>query len=169
MYAPILLAFLVFASPAVADSPSSSPTEPLKVTVGNMSFSGDTIKLVKSDNETLECEIDGRAEFTTGNDGDTDITVAAQRIVITRNADLEVSIDCTGDCKLADADRKCCADRMQLRFPDAGPSQGRMLGNVRMEMEYDAGESRTTITAKSITFEGGSFIASASASINPGQ
>lgn len=98
--APIVLAVLISASSASSADEASAfaaPTEPLKVSVGDVSFSGNTIKLTRSVNGTFECEIDGRAEFTLGSDGDTDIAIAAQKLVISRNANAEIAVRCTGD------------------------------------------------------------------------
>lgn len=162
MFARIALAFLLSASPVDAGSPYSAPTEPLKVSVGKMSFSGSTIKLTKSDNEALECDIDGRAEFTLTN---SDFAIAAQKIVISRTANSEITIRCTGDCRFTDPEHTCRADSMQIRI--AKQFKLELTGNCRVE--YGEGEERTTLAGESITFHDGTFNVSGAASLKRGQ
>jgi hypothetical protein len=159
MFTPILLALLISASSADEASASAAPTEPLKVSVGDMSFSGNTIKLTKSVNGTFECEIDGRAEFTLGSDGDTDIAIAAQKLVISRNANAEIAVRCTGDCKLTDSEHTCSADRMQIQLAKKFKLQ--LFGNSRVE--FGTGDNRRALAGESITFQGGTFSVSGAA------
>ena len=48
IFAPILLALLISSSPADADSASPASADLFRVSVGDMSFPGNTIKLTKS-------------------------------------------------------------------------------------------------------------------------
>ena len=165
MFTPLALAFLIFGSAVEADSAPSAQAEPLRVSVGGMSFSGNTIKLRKSDKETFECEIDGRAEFALGSGGDTDIAIAAQKIVVSRNADSEITIRCSGDCKMKDIDdTSCSADRMLIQLGKQTELQ--MSGSSRVE--YGDGDGRTILTSESLTFQGGKFIVSGPASLSAG-
>ena len=157
MYTPILLALLISASSANEASASAAPTETLKVSLGDMSFSGDTIKLTKSGDGTFECEIDGRAELTLGSDGD--IAIAAQKLVISRNANDKISIRCTGDCKLTDSEYTCSADRMQYQF--VNEIELTLAGNSRVE--FGTGDNRSVLAGESITCQGGTFRVSGAA------
>lgn len=159
MFTPILLALLISASTVYAVPASAAPSESLKVSIGDISFSGDTMKLTKSVNGAFECEIAGRAEFTLGSDGDTDIAIAAQKLVITRNAKAEITIRCTGDCKLADSEHTCSADRMQIQLAEKIELQ--LFGNSRVE--FGTGDNRKTLAGESITFQGGTFSVSGAA------
>ena len=153
MFTPILLAILVSASPADEDGATPAQIEPLKISIGNMSFLGDAIKLTKSDDGAFECTIDGSARFTLGADGDTDIAIAAQKLVVERNAKFEITIQCTGDCRLTDSEHTCSADRMQIRF--AKQFNLELTGNSRVQ--YGTGDDRTTLSAESISFYDGTF------------
>jgi hypothetical protein len=165
MFMPVLIAILISASPSDADSATPAPVEPLKVSVGNVSFSGSTIELTKPGNETFECEIEGDAHFALGSDGDTDIAVTAQKMVISRNARSEITIRCIGACKLTDTELACSADRMQIQFTDQ--FQLKMTGRCRVES--GAGDNRTSLAGESITFQGGTFNASRAASFKRAQ
>jgi hypothetical protein len=159
MFTPILLALLISASSAGEASASAAPTEPLKMSLGDMSFSGDTIKLTKSGDGTFECEIDGRAELTFGTDGDTDMAIAAQKLVISGNASDKLSIRCTGDCKLTDSEYTCTADRMQFQF--VNEIELTLAGNSRVE--FGTGDNRSVLAGESITCQGGTFRVSGAA------
>jgi len=161
MFTPILLALLISASSPNEPSASATPTETLKVSLGDMSFSGDTIKLTKSSDGTFECEIDGRAELTLGSDGDTDIAIAAQKVVISGNANDKLSIHCTGDCKLTDSEYTCSADRMQWQF--VNEIELTLAGNSRVE--FGTGDNRSVLAGESITCQGGTFRVSGAASL----
>ena len=165
MLTSILLALLISASSGYEASASAAPSEPLKVSVGNMSFSGDTIKLTKSVNGAFECEIEGRAEFTLGSDGDTDIAIAAQKLVISRNANDEIAIRCTGDCKLTDSEHTCSADRMQIQLTKKIELQ--LFGNSRVE--FGTGDNRRALAGESITFRGDAFSVSGAALLKRAQ
>ncbi len=166
MFTPILLALLISASTAGEASASAAPCEPLlKVSVGDMSFSGETIKLTKSVNGTFECEIDGRAELTLGSNGDTDIAIAAQKLVISSNANAEISVRCTGDCKLTDSEHTCSAERMQIQFTENFEMQ--LFGNSRVE--FGTGDNRRALVGESITCEGGTFSVSSAALLKRAQ
>lgn len=150
MFSPILLAFLLSATLTNEAYASQTPSEPLKVSLGNMSFSGDAINLTKSGNGAFECEIDGRAEFTLRSDGDTSFAIAAQKLVISRNANSEIDIRCTGDCKFKDSEHKCRADSMQIRL--AKKFEMQLLGNSHVE--YGTGDNRIALAGGAITFQG---------------
>lgn len=164
MHMSILLAFLISATAAAPGSTSSPQPEPLKFSVGAMSFSGDSIKLTKTEGKTFECEIDGHATWTMGHDGDADIALAATKMIISRDANSEITIRCTGDCKLTDSDHTCTADRMQIQF--AEQFEMKMFGSVRVA--YGDGDSRTTLTGESVTVQDGAFHVSGAASLKRG-
>jgi len=165
MFTPLLLAILVSASPADGIAATPARIEPLKISIGNMTFFGDAIKLTKSDNGTFECAVEGNARFAVGDDGDTDLAIAAQKLVVERNAKSEISIRCTGDCKLTDSEHTCSADRMQIRLTKQFNLE--LTGNSRVQ--YGAGDGRTSLSAESIRYQDGTFSVSGAASLKHGK
>lgn len=155
MFTSILLAILISAAPVDDTSLSSVP---LNVSIGNMSFTGDAIRLTKSENGAFECAIDGESRVSIGSDGDTDISIAAQNIIISRDGNSEVSIRCTGDCRFSDAEHSCRADRIQIHFKTEFTLQ--LSGACRVQ--YGSGDDRTVLAAETITFDDGTFWASGS-------
>lgn len=135
-----------------------------KTAVGGMSFSGDTIRLTQSDNGTLECQIEGRARLTLGDERDTDFTIAAQKMTISRKANSGITVRCTGDCLMSDIELTCSADRMQIQLA----RQVKLQMSGRSRVEYGDGDNRTTFAAESIWFEGGTFHLSGAASLKHG-
>ena len=169
MFAPILCALLISVSPADVDS--ASP-DPLGISVGDMSFSGNKIQLTKSDNAVFECEIDGHAQFSFGSDDDTEVSIAAQKIVVSRNANSEITIRCTSDCKLTfpDLECSCNADHMQIHFAKQIELQHiklHMDGNCRAES--GTGDNRIAVKCNSMKFQGGKFSVSGIPSITRGE
>lgn len=159
MFTSILLAVLIYTAPA--DEVSSSPA-PLNVSIGNMSLSGDAIKLTTSENGTFECTIEGNSRVSIGSDGDTDIAITANRIIIARDGKSDVfTIRCTGDCRFSDSDYTCNADRIQIQHKNQFTLQ--LSGECRVQ--YGSGDDRTVLSGESITFEDGKFHASGSTSL----
>lgn len=150
MFMPILLAFVLSASPVDVDSTSS---EPLKVSVGKMSISGNTITLTKSASDTFECEISGKARLELGSDEDDYPAIAADRIVVSRNAKSETTVVCTGTCRYQDAENVCSSDRMQIRFA----KQFRLELSGDSRVQYGEGGNQTVLQGESITFCDGKF------------
>lgn len=135
-----------------------------RISVGDMSFSGGSIRLIQSDSGTLECKIKGRACLTLGDEGDTDLTIAAQEMAISRKADSGITVRCTGDCRMSDIELTCSADRMQIQLA----TQIKVHMSGRSRVEYGDGDNRTTFAAESIWFDGGTFHVSGAASLRHG-
>lgn len=159
MLTPFLLTVLLCVPSVDGDS---APTEPLKFSIGSMSFSGDTIKLTKSGKDAFECEINGHATLKLG---DGEVSMAAQRIVISCPTNSHATFDCTGACKLSDSTYHCSADRMRVHFADQ--YQLEMTGNCRVQS--GEGADQIQFSGETITFQGGEFHISRAGKFKRGQ
>ncbi len=159
MFTPMLFAIVSLTLPTSDSATSLHSPEPLKVTIGHMTFLGDSVKLTKLSNETFKCSIDGDARFTFGSNGDINTTITAQKLLITSNNDTDVYIQCTGNCKCADSEYTCSADSMMIQLGKQVILK--LSGNVTVESDGD--DKRTSLAGESITIHEGNFRVSGTA------
>lgn len=170
MRASILIALLLSVTTVNADSPSSLKPgtlkpETLNFSVGAMSFTGDSVQLTKSDKTSFKCDVEGQAILTFGDPADADITLAASKMTILRNADSSVTVRCVNDCKFTDADQNVLtADQINVRFTERMEIE--MSGHVRIT--YSVGDNQTTLTGDSVVIRDGVFNISGTASLKLG-
>jgi hypothetical protein len=159
MFTTILLAILM--ASASVDETSVAP-EPLNISIGGLSVTGNAIKLVRAENGDFECAVDGNSQVSIGSDGDIDITIAARNIVIVHDVNAGFAIRCSGDCRFSDSEYSCSAESMQMRFK-GGASQLQLTGDCRVA--YGSGDGQTVLAAESITFEDSTIRASGAVSL----
>jgi len=158
MFASILLAILVFSAPAGGASVSPLPQN---VSTGNMSFNGDMMTFIKSENGAFECAINGNSRMAIHSGGGNDIAITAQNIIIARDRNSKVTIRCSGDCRFSDSEHECSAERMDIQLKEQFTIH--LSGGCRVK--HGIGKDRTVLAGETITFEDAKFRVSGAASL----
>lgn len=170
MFASVLLtALLTIFSANSTPAPAAPPADPVRITMGSVSFSGNALNFRKQDDKSYEWVIQGNAELTFGSGQDIDITVNSQTMEITGNADSEITIICYGDCHWKDAEYQCRSDRMGIWITGT-EMKVKLVNNC--SIEYGTGDNRTILTGNVITNQPGSpgtFNISGAGSLKRGQ